>query len=77
MNLEEYTNSSERSLNCWIRWMHLLGASRNGIAHWAQWALAFDWPIFLDLMECTNQIWELIERSVSGCVSGCTQSIQY
>jgi len=22
MNLEEYTNSSERSLNCWIRWMH-------------------------------------------------------
>jgi len=47
MNLEEYTNSSERSLNCWIRWMHLLGASRNGIAHWAQWALAFDWPIFL------------------------------
>jgi len=24
MNLEEYTNSSERSLNCWIRWMRPL-----------------------------------------------------
>jgi len=24
MNLEEYTNNSERSLNCWIRWMHPL-----------------------------------------------------
>jgi len=24
MNLEEYTNSSECSLNCWIRWMHPL-----------------------------------------------------
>jgi len=24
MNLEEYTNSSERSLNCWICWMHPL-----------------------------------------------------
>jgi len=28
MNLEEYTNSSERSLNCWIRWMHPLGLTR-------------------------------------------------
>jgi len=25
MNLEEYINSSERSLNCWIRWMHSMG----------------------------------------------------
>jgi len=27
MNLEEYTNSSERSLNCWIHWMHRMVTS--------------------------------------------------
>jgi len=39
-------------------------------------ALAFDWSIFLDAMEYTNQIQELTERSVSGCASGCTQRKQ-
>jgi len=38
-------------------------------------ALAFDWPIFLDPMEYTNQIQELTERSVSGCASGCTHCV--
>jgi len=38
----------------------------------AQWVFAFDWPIFLAPMEYTNQIQELIERSVSGCASVCT-----
>jgi len=37
----------------------------------AQWALAFDWLIFLDLMEYVNQI-EFTERSVSDCAFGCT-----
>jgi len=41
------------------------------------WALAFDWPIFLDLMEYANQIQKFTERSVSGYASGCTHRIAY
>jgi len=35
--------------------------------------LAFDWPIFSDLMEYSNHIQEFTELSVSGSTSGCTQ----
>jgi len=38
-------------------------------------ALAFNWPIFLDLMEYANQIQELTERSVSSCASRCTHRV--
>jgi len=60
------SNSSERS---WIRpQQSLLNATirciqkRNRSLR-AQWALAFDWSIFLDLMEYANQIQELTKRS--------------
>jgi len=46
-----------------------MGASRSGTAH----RELFDWPIFLDLMEYTNQIQDLTERSVSDYAFGYTQ----
>jgi len=49
-----------------------MGASRSGTAH----RELFDWPIFLDLMEYTNQIQKLTERSVSDYAFGYTQCNQ-
>jgi len=42
----------------------------------AQHALAFDWPIFLNLIEYANQIQELTEHLVSGCAFRCTHCHQ-
>jgi len=65
-----YSSRSSNSSECsWIRPQQLsLNATirciqkRNRSLR-AQWALAFDWSIFLDLMEYANQIQELTERS--------------
>jgi len=49
--------------------LYVDGASRSRTV---QWAFAFDWPIFLDLMEYAKKIQELTERPVSCWAFGCT-----
>ena len=77
LDLEEYINSGERSLNFWVCWTQPIGASKNTIAHWAfnplSEVLYMFSLYFLDLIKYANQMQELTERSMSSRASGCTR----